>query len=169
MNTLTATAPRLTLSSKTAADLMTPNPVSISADASLREAVLLLHDRNFGAAPVIDSAGRPVGVISRSDLLTHDRESVAFDRPTPEYYTRHELRLAGAEPFPDAFRVETEDPTRVCDVMTGAVFSVMPDTPAAAVVEQLLALNVHRLFVVTNDGVLIGVVTTTDILRHLTA
>ena len=31
-------------------------------------------DRGFSAAPVIDAAGRPVGVLSRTDLLVHERE-----------------------------------------------------------------------------------------------
>jgi CBS domain-containing protein len=160
MNAVTA-SPRLTLSADTAADLMTAGPVSINANATLREAILLLHDRNFGAAPVIDEAGRAIGVISQADLLTHDRESLANGRPTPEAYARFEYELATGEPLP-------ED-TRVCDVMTAAVFAVTPETPAANVVEQMLALNVHRLFVVTEDGVLVGVITTTDILRHLAA
>jgi CBS domain-containing protein len=148
---------------------MTPNPVSIRATASLREALLLLHDRNIDAAPVIDDAGHAVGVISRSDLLTHDRETAVRDGGTPEYYTRRDPHPAGGESSPEACGFNVSDITRVCDVMTGAVFSVRPDTPAASVVEQLLALNVHRLFVVGDDGILTGVITTTDVLRHLTA
>jgi len=51
--------------------------------------------------------------------------------------------------------------------MTPAVFSVGPDTPAAKVVHDLLSLNVHRLFVVDENGVLVGVISTIDVLRHL--
>jgi CBS domain-containing protein len=169
MKTLSEPRPQLTLRAATAAELMTPNPVSIRANASLREALLLLHDRNIDAAPVIDEAGRAVGVISRSDLLTHDREAAVRDGGTPEYYTRREPHPAGAESSAGACHFDVSDVHRVCDVMTGAVFSVRPDTPPASVVEQLLALNVHRLFVVTDDGTLAGVITTTDVLRHLTA
>ncbi len=156
-------APRLSLAAATAADLMTPNPVSISADATPRDALLLLHDRNFGAAPVIDGAGRPVGVISRSDLRKHAREA-ARGRAPREHNTRREPALASDEaPAAD------EDAVRVCDVMRGAVFAVAPDTPAASVVEQLQALKVRRLFVVGDDGVLVGVISITDVLSHLTA
>ena len=59
-----------------AKDLMSSNPVSIHRDATLCEALDVLTDRGFGAAPVIDDAGRPVGVVSRTDILIHDRESV---------------------------------------------------------------------------------------------
>src|SRR5262249_21708562 len=67
--TLSATkATQLTLTAETAADLMTPNPVSIRDVATVREAVALLTDKGFSAAPVIDQAGRPIGVLSRADI-----------------------------------------------------------------------------------------------------
>jgi CBS domain-containing protein len=51
--------------------------------------------------------------------------------------------------------------------MTPAVFCVHTDTPAAKVVDKMLALNVRRLFVVDDDGVLVGVVSAFDVLRGL--
>jgi len=68
-------SPRLALQAESAAELMTANPVSVRENATLREALVLLIDKGFSAAPVIDNAGRPVGVLSRSDLLVHDRET----------------------------------------------------------------------------------------------
>jgi CBS domain-containing protein len=35
------------------------------------------------------------------------------------------------------------------------------------VAEQMVALNVHRLFVVSRDGILVGVISALDLLRHL--
>ena len=55
----------------------------------------------------------------------------------------------------------------VSELMTPAIFSVSPDTPAANVIREMLALNVHRLFVVDADGVLVGVISPLDILRCL--
>jgi CBS domain-containing protein len=52
-------------------------------------------------------------------------------------------------------------------MMTPTVFTVRLEAPAAQVVEDMLALRVHRLFVVDDDGVLVGVITATDVLRHL--
>jgi CBS domain-containing protein len=51
--------------------------------------------------------------------------------------------------------------------MTPAVFCVHADTPAANVVGRMLALNVRRLFVVDDAGVLVGVVSAFDVLRGL--
>ena len=76
MKTMTPQKPCLTLTTATAADLMSPNPVSLRADATVREAIALFVERGFGAAPVIDHAGRPVGVVSRTDVLLHEREQV---------------------------------------------------------------------------------------------
>src|SRR5258708_6792863 len=73
-HTAIATAKRLSLSQATAEELMSPNPVSLYQGASIQEAIVLLTDRGFGAAPVIDDAGRPVGVLSRGDILVHERE-----------------------------------------------------------------------------------------------
>ena len=57
--------------------------------------------------------------------------------------------------------------TLIRHVMTPAVFSVSPHTSPATVIQELLALNVHHLFVVDNDGVLIGLIGALDILRLL--
>src|SRR5262245_45057673 len=84
-NTQPAEPPaRLTFGAETAADLMTPNPVSIAADATVKEAAAFLADKGFSAAPVIDRAGRPVGVLSQSDLVVHQREKAEYVPPVPE-------------------------------------------------------------------------------------
>lgn len=55
----TKPAARLVLTAATAADLMTPNPVSVRDSATIKEAIAMLTDHGFSAAPVIDDAGRP--------------------------------------------------------------------------------------------------------------
>src|ERR1044071_2159988 len=95
MSTLNLKAPpAMFLDAMTAEDLMTPNPISIHAGASAQEAVAMLTDRGFSAAPVIDEAGRPVGVLSRTDLLVHELENAARAPASAEYYARHELKTA---------------------------------------------------------------------------
>jgi len=157
----------LTLLARTAADMMMPNPVSVRADASVRELVMVLTDRGYSAAPVIDEAGRPVGVVSRTDVLIHDREKDG-GRPGPHGdYEQSDLTTEAGEALGRGFQVEEVDQTCVRDIMTQAVFSVKPETPAGRVVEEMLALRVHRLFVVDGGGVLIGVISALDVLRHL--
>jgi CBS domain-containing protein len=143
---------------------MMPDPVSIEANATLKEAIALLIDRGFSAAPVIDEAGRPVGVLSRSDIVVHDREK---SPRMADYYDRADLATAAGERQQNRSDAETSDPTTVRDVMTPAVFAVAPDAAAAEVVHEMVSLKVHRLFVVDSAGVLVGVISSLDVLRHL--
>lgn len=160
---------RLFLAAETAADLMTSNPVSVAANETVREATAFLTDKGFSAAPVIDAAGRPIGVLSRSDILVHDREKVEYVPPVPEYYDRAALATPAGEPLRTGFEVENVDRTRVRDIMTPVVFSVTPETPVNRVVADMVALKVHRLFVVDRNGVMVGVISVLDVLRHLNA
>ena len=161
------TAERLVLFAERAEDLMTRNPVSLDQRAPLHDAEALLTDREISAAPVIDVAGRPVGVISRADIVRHDREQARTLAPVPEFYEKAELSLATGESLGTGFQVETIVPTEVGEVMTPTVISVPPEMPAWEVVARMLALKVHRLFVVDKGGVLIGVISALDILRNL--
>ncbi|MBN9522692.1 CBS domain-containing protein [bacterium] len=145
--------PPLVLHTRTAAELMTPDPKSLRQDALVAEAAVFLSARGFSAAPVIDEAGRPVGVVSRTDLLHHHGQRAA--------------RLLTAPPGTADARAEAAAPGAIRDVMTPAVFCVHAETPAAKVVEKMLALNVRRLFVVDEAGVLVGVVSAFDVLRGL--
>jgi CBS domain-containing protein len=163
--TKAAAPPGLTLWAETAADLMMPNPMSIRAEATVREAIEVLTDHGFSAAPVIDEAGRPLGVVSRADILVHDREK-GTKQGAAGYYEHEELR-AGGERLGPGFHVQGMDATLVRDIMTPAVYSVSPGTPAGKVVEQLVALKVHRLYVVDEDATLVGVISALDVLRHL--
>lgn len=129
----------LTLLADTAADLMHAGPVSLTASATTAEAAAFLTARGFGAAVVIDEAGHPLGVVTKTDLLVHTKQS-------------------GTQEI---------DTTRVQSVMTPAVFSVHTDTPASSVVAQFLALNVHHLFVTDREGVLVGVISPVDVLKKL--
>jgi CBS domain-containing protein len=160
--TMTRRSGALTLGACTAAELMSPNPLSLRDDVTLKEAIAFLVDRNISGAPVIDEAGRPVGVLTQSDVLVHDREEVRHAAPPEVEYS---------SPLPgsswDDFQIECVDTTPVRDVMTPAVFCVSMASPAWDVVEQMRELNVHRLFVVDGDGVLVGVVTAMDIVRRL--
>ena len=158
LSTVLRTEVRLTLCADTASDLMVPNPISLRAEAIVAEAMLLFTAKGITAAPVIDDSGRPIGVISRSDLLIHQCE----DQKHRDGAYFHAL------PFE---RVDvTPKPTttmNVADLMTPAVFAVSEDTPVHRVVSDMLGLHVHRLFVVDADGTLVGIITTMDVLKHL--
>ena len=130
----------LSLHAATAAELMTSGPVSLADTDTVPEAVAFLTERGYGAAVVIDAAGHPLGVVTKTDVLVHAR--------------RHK---PGLEP----------DDTPVTEFMTPVVYSVRADTPARSVVEQLLELGVHHLFVTDASGVVVGVISPVDVLKKL--
>jgi len=158
----------IVLHARTAEDLMTGSPVSIEEDASVREAIAFMIDRHISGMPVIDAAGRPVGVLTRTDILVHDREHAEHLAPAgvneePETGSPLTRKLLSE------FQIERVDPTPVRDVMTPVVISVPLTTPATDVIERMLTLDIHRLFVVDSAGVLVGVITPLDVLRRLRA
>jgi CBS domain-containing protein len=125
----------LSLEAKTAEELMTPNPVSISEHAAIIDVASVLSNREFSALAVINDAGRPVGVISRTDIVRREaKPSMTTD---------------------------------VREIMTATVVSVRPEDPAWEVIAKMVAFKLHRLFVVDKTGVLIGVISTFDIVRKL--
>jgi CBS domain-containing protein len=158
-------AEHLVLRAKTASDLMTPNPLSLREQATLADAIQFLTSKGFSAAPVIDDTGRPVGVLSRADIVVHDREAIPSLSDVHAFYGDPFLPLK-ANPL-DVFPATDPGNTLVADVMTPVVYSVAPETPVRTVIEQMVALRVHRLFVVDRCGTLIGVISVLDVLRHL--
>lgn len=150
---------------RTAGDLMTPNPVSIEASAPLAEVLAFLIDTGYSAAPVIDDAGRPVGVVSRTDIVVYDRARALSPAGVPGYYG-HAEPVATSGEDPSEADLPRNALVHASDLMTPAVFSVAPETPSLRVAEDMVRLNVHRLFVVDRAGVLVGVISALDLLRH---
>jgi CBS domain-containing protein len=144
-----------------ASEIMTPNPRSIRGDASVEEAIAFLVDTGYSAAPVIDEAGRAVGVISRTDVVVYDRARVLLPGSRAFYFETPEASPATAEE-------RTSSPSvRVADLMNPEVFAVPPEAPLDEVARRLVVLNVHRLFVVDADDALIGVISALDLLACL--
>jgi len=67
--------------------VMTAHPVTIASGSMMIEAVKLMSLRKISELPVVDSAGRPVGLIDITDVLglfPNEPEPVRTDRFTPE-------------------------------------------------------------------------------------
>ncbi len=161
-----ATTRSLVLDASTARDLMTSSPITVSEDQVIGEAVAVLVDQGVSAVPVVDASGRPVGVLSRADVVRRDREEAGFCPTGADYFDVAKLELPGGESA-RGFQLERIDGTPVSAIMTPDVFSVGPEVPADIVVQKMLDLGVHRLFVLDAGGALIGVVSALDVLRAL--
>ncbi len=159
---------KLVLDANVALDLMTANPISITEKMTVKEAAAFFTDSEISAAPVINDAGRPIGVLSRTDIVRYERERLDHLPLTSMYWGEERGGKKGGEELDkEGFEIEVTDTTLVSEIMTPTVIAVGPKTPAVQIIAQLLAFKIHRLFVIDDRGVLIGVISALDIMRHL--
>lgn len=123
------------------AELMQSDVRTIDSGASVAEAVRLLADGHVSGLPVVDKAGRMIGVVSATDVLTAEAE-------------------CGGE----SVGCTLLDETTVRDIMTARPYTVAVDDDVREAARQMLYADVHRLFVAEGDR-LVGVISTTDIVR----
>lgn len=120
------------------ADLMTIDPIVVSDDASIEDAEELLRRHGITGLPVVDPAGRLVGVISQTDVLY-------LAMPSVQALIRH----------------------RDSGVRVGEVMSTPPVTiDSTATLRDAASLmhsdRLHRLVVVDSHGRPIGVISAMD-------
>jgi CBS domain-containing protein len=158
-----------------ARDVMRTDVVTLTADASIREAVETLQDDHLGGVPVVDAALRVVGVLSLTDIARI--EHLQGDRVSE---TRGERQLSN--PIGEALEEESVDDEEftgredyspellgretVGQWMTQGVISVAPDATLKQVCSVMAKESVHRV-VVLERGRLLGVISARDIVRHL--
>jgi CBS-domain-containing membrane protein len=141
-----------------AADVMTPNCITIAPEATVEQAVGLMLSRHISGLFVVDKIGDLVGVITEGDLLRRDELGTQRHRPWW-------LRLL-ASPARQAADFTQANGRRVRDVMTEDVLSIAQDAPLEDVVATMERRRIKRL-PVTADGRVVGVVSRADLLRAL--
>ena len=145
---------------------MNPDILTVKTGMLVRDLALFLTEKEISGAPVVDEAGRPVGVVSVTDIVSVDRAgSRDIERQkTHGYYVRAFENRFNVEEI-RGLRVEPEDLT-VGDIMTPIVISVTTDTPVSHIAQTMLNDHIHR--VIVRDGErLAGIVTTFDMMRLL--
>ncbi len=157
---------RLIRCGETARDLMAPNPVSIDQRATVGDAAALLTRAGVGAAPVVSTAGRPVGVVGWADIARHEQET-ARRLSAQDRHGRGRPARPPATALGRHFLWELAAGANVREIMTPYALCVQPDTPLVKVVEVMLARHTYRLFVADEDGILVGAVCALDVLRQL--
>jgi CBS-domain-containing membrane protein len=139
-------------------DVMTSGPVTARPEASLGEAADLMVKHRISGLPVVDSAGRVVGMVTEGDLLR--RVELGTGGRTPGWLSQFFAPGRAAEDY-----VRTHGRV-ICEIMTQSVISVAPDTSLAEVVQIMESQQVKRLPVL-QDGKLVGIVSRADLLRAL--
>ena len=85
-----------------ASDVMSGAVVTVSAEATVVEAAKLLLDRRISGVPVVDDAGRLVGIVTEGDLFRrceigteHDPRQRSQGRPSHPDIARQYLKSHG--------------------------------------------------------------------------
>jgi CBS domain-containing protein len=141
-----------------ARDIMASPVITVKPESSIRDVAQLFVERHISGAPVVDAAGKLVGIVSERDLL-HRRETGTEHRRSWWLYllTRPETLAA------DYIR---ERAPKVADVMSRDVITVRPDTPLRDVAQLLETRRIKRVPVLENAQI-VGIVSRANLIQAL--
>lgn len=139
----------LVLRSSTAAELMTPDPFSVSQDMPISQAARLLTLEQLDAAPVIDSDGHLMGVVTTAACDTWQE----FARKA----SRH------------GFAPGDLDEAPVGKIANPVVECMSERTLTRAIIDGFVERQASQIYVLNDQDQLVGVVTMVDVLRCLTS
>ena len=129
-------------------EIMTREPKVASPDITLAAAGALMLDGDCGILPVVDEAGKLVGVVTDRDL-------------------RHHLFSPGAFEALGSTRVDVLlDRVRVAEIMSTDLITAAPDMSLAEAAAAMRNEKIGSLPVL-EQGRVVGIITETDLLRHI--
>jgi CBS domain-containing protein len=145
-----------------AKDIMTTPVITLYPDQEIMEAARILLENHISGAPVIDEDGMIVGVLTRDDLITQQKEI-----PLPSYFVVFDALI----PIKSLGQVEREAEkiaaTTVEHAMTQDPVIVSPDTPIGEIAELMVDNKMHTIPVQDESGKIVGVIGKEDILKTI--
>jgi len=138
-------------------DVMNPNVVCVRPEMSVRQVEQLLGERRVTGAPVVDDTGQPIGVVSQHDLIVHQADRITAGESGRFYTDVDDYRDIAGVPI-------DRSTTPVSEVMTRDIVGIERDASLAEAARLMRTRRIHRLLV-TNRGVLVGIVSSLDLLE----
>jgi CBS domain-containing protein len=134
-------------------DLMTTQVVTVRPATPFKDIVARLAEHRVSAMPVVDDAGRVLGVVSEADLLLKE-EFPDPDQDMPLFWTKRR-------------RLEREKAagSTARDLMSVALVSISPDATVVEAARRMHRANIKRLPVIGEGGRLVGIVSRSDLLK----
>ena len=148
-----------------AKDIMNTDVLSVRDDMTVQELAGFLTEREILGAPVVDSEGEVVGVVSCTDIVqsTTTEADIVVEKSTPGFYEHGwEDKLDPDEVV--RMHVEENESLPVREIMTPTIYTVPEDTPISDIAKAMVAGRIHRLLV-TRGSRLVGIITTLDMLK----
>jgi CBS domain-containing protein len=134
------------LASKKAGEVMTQPAVTIEEDSLVTQAVDRMVRKGVKRLPVIDAAGRLVGMLSRVDVF----RTAMKECPNWEAFRQQDISVEGLR--------------NVSDIMRRDVRTVRPDTPVEEVMRTIDCDDIQRVCVVDAEGRFLGLISDGDLL-----
>ena len=171
-------------------EIMTAELVTVSPDLTLQEVARVFAEAGISGAPVV-SGRELVGVVSTTDLVEFETTNPGTPRQREERSEWGEIEtrplldgsddrgpgLYFTEMWDDSGadvleRFQSDSPewnrmaeTTVGSVMTNAVVSLLPEAAVQEAARIMVPAGVHRILVVDSGGELVGLVSSSDIVR----
>jgi CBS domain-containing protein len=146
-----------------ARDVMTKAVISVHPDTPASQVARLLLDHGISAAPVVDSDGTPLGMVSEGDLIGRDEAAREARR---DWWL---ALFAEGQPLSDEFLAGLSAPERTArELMSAPLVTVSEATEVSEIARLLAAYRIKRVPVV-RDGRIAGIVSRADLLRALAA
>lgn len=140
----------------TARDVMQKTLVMVYEKDSIKEAAKVLDENRISGLPVLTLDGRPIGVLSQTDVTRYEREHVEG-----VHMTTNSARKKG---FHDMDEVDCVE-----HWMTPGIVTVGEDDSLDKIGRTMLRKKVHRVFVKPRAKKnLVGVVSTMDLIKGFT-
>jgi predicted transcriptional regulator len=139
-------------------DIMTREVVTVAPDTKVREVASLISQKNIGAVPVLDDAGRLVGLITASDLFIKER-GVPFSMVKIPQILNQWVEPGKITDFYDDI-----DKYTASDVMSSPVITISPEEEVGEAASLMFEHHISRLPVMDSNK-LVGILSRSDIIR----
>jgi len=140
-----------------ARDVMVSPVITAHENDTVREVAQLLIAKHISAVPVVDEAGKLVGIVSEADLL--HRTEAGTERPVSWWLSLISGERAIASEYIQSHAVKLKD------LMTRDVQTARANTPLYEIADVLEEKHIKRVPVVNDDGALIGIVSRANIIQ----
>lgn len=144
--------------------IMTHGLRSVHPDLSVESLVALFMLENLSRVLVVDEDDRPVGVVTKSDVIARQYlkvETVETEQP------RAQLRRGVLMQLGWGFHL-TRDEGTVAEIMTPQVVSIQEDAPITRACEVMMRARVHGLPVISATGAT-GWISSMDVVQWVAA
>lgn len=138
---------------------MTTDVVRVQRGTILKEIAQLLAEHHISAVAVVDDDERPVGVVSEADLL---RKQLGLTALLPEGYPQARSGAHDEEPDEVLGKIGA---TTAEGLMTSPAVVARPEWTVVEAGWVMEARRIKRLPVVDDDGVLVGMISRSDLLQ----